>query len=1114
MSQLTNFISAFDDEESLGFDSAFRGGLNTLNEGFYSQGHIDFANVLTATFDRDYYTINLGVGSYTIAMTSDASRYGYTVFGESQSLQFDLTDFSGNVLLSSQQDFSKGSLFDDVLDFTSNSVGTFYVEVYDSFSFSGADYAIELISNTISAADIGENTSTTGRVVVGGSVNSDHTTSDFEDWFAVSLTAGTKYSFHNQGSDTGSGTMADPYLQLYDGSGVFINGDDDSGIGLNAQLTYTPTTTGTHYIASTSATINNFSTGTYTLSVTEGIQLPTTASGRAIVVANIASDAVNSPQMTWLPYPESSSHEYIAQSSGTFDAINVAHYVPVIFELGNQYDILLSMDVEPAIFINDGEGHSYIGLDGDDIGIPDRTDIPTDSVYNFTPDFTGLHYMNIGPATVEGLGVQTNYTLSIQEDINPDLPEFNLFGPQFDTENNSSSDVRASVDDDVLRFLGDGSEGSTTSVAINGHTDEDYIHVDLTAGQTYEVRISANTLTLLQKPYRGEATFEGRVINWDQDTDAVFTHTASNTGSHALLLKGAFSDSSDFGAGGVYRVSVSSTNTSPIAGNDGATVRAGQAVTINIGANDSDTDNDALTTTGLTNPTKGTVRYTDNSTTADIVIYTPFSNATGTDSFTYQVADGNGGTDTATVTVTITAADLAGDASTTGQINVGESIVGTHESGDFQDWYAVSLMGGRTYVIDLEGTSTGAGTLSDPILEVFENFPILTDFVSVSIGSDNNSGIGTNARLSLTPSNDRTYYLSSESALENNNALGTYKLTITQPNNNAVMTNPNAFLTANSSLDVLDINKVATQGALEVNLEIGKRDKPGISINQVPTFDGADSPGFRLFFENVLADGYIGGFGSTITGSSNDNIITSTPDADQVNGLGGNDIITGGGGDDNLIGEAGTDTAIFSGSKSQYTFRESGTTVIVSDSQVGRDGSDTLSSMENYEFSDGTFQLADLINPTDIDRGIYRFFNVDTGTHFLSGSTVERDSVINNLDSFNFEGPTFRAADPSNPAADTVFRFFNTQTGTHFFTQSTVERDNILDTIPQFNFEGEAYKGYTEQVDGSIPLYRFFNTQTGTHFYTAAEAEKDSIIENLPTFNFEGTAYWVDPVMG
>ena len=104
--------------------------------------------------------------------------------------------------------------------------------------------------------------------------------------------------------------------------------------------------------------------------------------------------------------------------------------------------------------------------------------------------------------------------------------------------------------------------------------------------------------------------------------------------------------------------------------------------------------------------------------------------------------------------------------------------------------------------------------------------------------------------------------------------------------------------------------------------------------------------------------------------------------------------------------------------------------------------------IEFFNFNDGQKQLSDLLNPQDIDRGIYRFFNVDTGTHFLSGSTVERDSVINNLDAFNFEGPTFRAADPTNPAADSVFRFFNTETGTHFFTQSTVERDSIPENLP------------------------------------------------------------------
>ena len=270
-------------------------------------------------------------------------------------------------------------------------------------------------------------------------------------------------------------------------------------------------------------------------------------------------------------------------------------------------------------------------------------------------------------------------------------------------------------------------------------------------------------------------------------------------------------------------------------------------------------------------------------------------------------------------------------------------------------------------------------------------------------------------------------------------------------------------------------------------------------------------------FSNFISGNLDIAFNVTIenaNGGSGDDEITGNDVVNLLNGNSGNDTLTGGADNDTLNGGDGTDTAIFSGLPSEYSVQETGRDLIITDNQTDRDGTDSLFSIETLQFSNGVAQLTDLIRPEDIDRGIYRFFNVDTGTHFLSGSTVERDSVINNLDAFNFEGPTFRAADPTNVAADTVFRFFNTQTGTHFFTQSTLERDNILETLPQFSFEGEAYKGYTEQVDGSIPLYRFFNTQTGTHFYTAAEAEKDSIIENLPTFNFEGTAYWVDPVMG
>ena len=122
--------------------------------------------------------------------------------------------------------------------------------------------------------------------------------------------------------------------------------------------------------------------------------------------------------------------------------------------------------------------------------------------------------------------------------------------------------------------------------------------------------------------------------------------------------------------------------------------------------------------------------------------------------------------------------------------------------------------------------------------------------------------------------------------------------------------------------------------------------------------------------------------------------------ADRLEGEEGDDKFVGLEGNDTINGGLGTDVVVFSGEVSTYTITEVGNTVVITDSQSNRDGSDSVFSIEQFQFSDGTFQLSELLNVTDIDRGIYRFFNVDTGTHFLSGSTVERDSVINNLDAF------------------------------------------------------------------------------------------------------------------
>ncbi|MCC6455575.1 MAG: cadherin-like domain-containing protein [Caldilineaceae bacterium] len=92
-------------------------------------------------------------------------------------------------------------------------------------------------------------------------------------------------------------------------------------------------------------------------------------------------------------------------------------------------------------------------------------------------------------------------------------------------------------------------------------------------------------------------------------------------------------------------------NSSPNAVNDSVTTEQDKPITINVLANDSDVNNDTLTVTSVTTPTLGAA--TTNGTT---ITYTPTAGLRGTDTFSYVVADGRGGSATATVTVVIEAA--------------------------------------------------------------------------------------------------------------------------------------------------------------------------------------------------------------------------------------------------------------------------------------------------------------------------------------------------------------------------------------------------------------------------------------------------------------------------
>ena len=108
---------------------------------------------------------------------------------------------------------------------------------------------------------------TTYVMSVGDSFSGTISTDGDRDWISITLTAGETYQISLNGSDSGSGSLSDPFLRLYDSTGTFITQDDDSGTSLNAALTYTAATTGTYYISA--GAWADYVTGTYQLSVSE-----------------------------------------------------------------------------------------------------------------------------------------------------------------------------------------------------------------------------------------------------------------------------------------------------------------------------------------------------------------------------------------------------------------------------------------------------------------------------------------------------------------------------------------------------------------------------------------------------------------------------------------------------------------------------------------------------------------------------------------------------------------------------------------------------------------------------------------------------------------------------
>jgi Leucine-rich repeat (LRR) protein len=95
---------------------------------------------------------------------------------------------------------------------------------------------------------------------------------------------------------------------------------------------------------------------------------------------------------------------------------------------------------------------------------------------------------------------------------------------------------------------------------------------------------------------------------------------------------------------------------------------------------------------------------------------------------------------------------------------------------------------------------------------------------------------------------------------------------------------------------------------------------------------------------------------------------------------------------------------------------------------------------------------------------------------------------------------------PANAAL--MYRLYNPNSGEHFYTADTVERDGLI--ALGWSLEGI---GWTAPVTSSAPVYRLYNPNAGDHFYTLSASERDSLV--AVGWNYEGIGWYseTDPTL-
>ena len=788
-------------------------------------GHASYAFALAENEDGSANRISLG----TVAATDpDNDLVEYSIAAGNALGLFEIDAGTGELFyVGSGEDYEAGvTEFDLTIrasDGSLHSDATVAVNVTDMAEQTTGGAVDPVTQQNVSEPDGGDlptNTSTSGRVVAGdGPVTGTIGRSGDRDGFAVDLVAGRTYVIDLRGSPTGDGTLSDPYLRGIkgpDGRRIAGISDDDGGTGYNSELEFTPDETGTHYIIAGAYSSRQ---GTYELEVTDispqAQQQETVngapAFGQASYEFDLAENEDGSTSRISLGTvaaadPDDDAVEYSIVAGNALGLFEIDAGTGELFYVGTGEDFEAgAAQFDLTIRASDGTLQSDVIVT---VNIADAAEAPVFGQASYEFDLTENQDGSVNRISVGTVAAT---------DPDDDAVEYSIAG------GNGSGLFEIDASTGALSYIGAGEdyESGTTSYELTVRASDAGLHAYVT--------VTVN-VTDVEETDPGPPVSPQTVSELDGED---FPTDTTTTGYVAVgsTATGEISSSDDrdwfavdLGAGRTYVIDLK-----------GFTVNAHDGTLWDPylrGIHDADGN----LISGTTNDDGGLERNSR-------LIFT------ASESATYYIAAGSySGQGTYKLEVTETAIDESAvdggdhpaDGSTTGRVLVGGSETGEIQHVGDRDWFAVELQEGKTYVIELRGSPTDDGTLSDPDLRLYSS---LSGWIPTLVKSDRDGGEGRNSQLTFTARESGTYFIEASSG--DHGSTGTYELEVKDVSTSDV----DDFAASNQTTGTVEVGGTVT-GEIEyandedwfaVELEAGETYT--IDVWGSPTGDGTlDNP--------------------------------------------------------------------------------------------------------------------------------------------------------------------------------------------------------------------------------------------------------------------------------